>query len=333
MTRLLHLPDLPPIAARLLRLFTSLAVLAVLAVTIGGEDLLERLKRADPGWLLAAFVALNAQTILCAVRWRLTAAQFGLRIRIMRAVGEYYMGQLINQVVPGGVVGDVGRAARTRHAAGLLRASQAVVLERAAGQIALLAIAVVAIPVTAAAPGGLRWPTEWTWSALIAGSALVGAAVLARRSLWRWLPARVTDALGMSWQALAGPEVRRAQTSLSLGTAACNILAFSFCAWATGTDIGLGTAAALVPVILVAMLVPFGIGGWGFREGAAAALWPLIGASAGAGVAASVAFGAMLLAASLPGLAPLVATGRVAAAGPVAGPTRPASAAGSRRPR
>jgi uncharacterized membrane protein YbhN (UPF0104 family) len=331
MDRLLPLHGVPPLAARLLRLLTSVGVLAVLAVAIGGEDLLIRLRQADPGWLLAALVALNAQTILCAVRWRLTAAQFGLRLGLGQAVGEYYMAQLINQVVPGGVVGDVGRAARTRHAAGLLRASQAVVLERAAGQIALLAIALVAIPVTAAAPGGLRWPSDWTLPALAVALAGFGAAMLARRSLWRWLPQRITDALGMSWQALAGPEVRRAQSALSLGTAACNILAFSFCAWATGTDIGLGTAAALVPVILVAMLVPLGIGGWGFREGAAAAVWPLIGASAGAGVAASVAFGAMLLAASLPGIAPLVGGGTAARSAPH--PSRPAAVTAARRPR
>ena len=38
----------------------------------------------------------------------------------------------------------------------------------------------------------------------------------------------------------------------------------------------------------------------GWREGAAAALFPLIGASAGAGVAAGIAYGAMLLLAALP---------------------------------
>jgi hypothetical protein len=58
----------------------------------------------------------------------------------------------------------------------------------------------------------------------------------------------------------------------------------------------------LVPLILSAMLIPATIGGWGFREGAAAALFPLAGASASAGFATSVAFGLVILAASLPGL-------------------------------
>jgi uncharacterized membrane protein YbhN (UPF0104 family) len=105
---------------------------------------------------------------------------------------------------------------------------------------------------------------------------------------------------------LAAPDVRSRQIALSFGTAACNIAAFAFCAWATGTNLSLGAAAALVPLILIAMLIPVGIAGWGFREGAAAALFPMIGATAGAGVAASVAFGAMLLAASMPGLLPIL---------------------------
>jgi hypothetical protein len=51
------------------------------------------------------------------------------------------------------------------------------------------------------------------------------------------------------------------------------------------------------------MLMPLSVGGWGWREAAAAALFPLAEASAGAGVAAGLAYGAVLLVASLPGLA------------------------------
>jgi len=58
----------------------------------------------------------------------------------------------------------------------------------------------------------------------------------------------------------------------------------------------------LVPLTLVAMLLPISVGGWGLREGAAAVLWPIAGFSAEAGVAASIAFGLAALAAALPGL-------------------------------
>jgi hypothetical protein len=58
-------------------------------------------------------------------------------------VREYYLAQIVNQSLPGGMIGDAGRAVRARAQAGLLAAGQAVVFERLAGQIAMfLALAV-----------------------------------------------------------------------------------------------------------------------------------------------------------------------------------------------
>ncbi len=310
MERLRSLVAMPPGIARTMRLAVSLGVLVIVALTVGSEEMLTRLMRADPLWLLAAFLALNVQTLLCAARWRLTAARIGQRIGLLTSVVEYYMAQLINQVVPGGVVGDVGRAARTRHTVGLFLAGQAVALERLSGQLALGVVGLVAITVTAIFPGGLRWPPVVGLCILAVLLALFLLRTLTQnRFLRQRVPRSIANVARVAWQALAAPDVRYWQIVLSFGTAACNIIAFAFCAWATGTDLSIGAAAALVPLILIAMLIPVGVAGWGFREGAAAALFPLVSASAGAGVAASVSFGAMLLAASLPGLLPLVVGG------------------------
>ena len=325
MERLRSFLTMPPGVARTVRLVVSLAVLVTVALTVGSEDMVERLMRADPVWLGAAFLALNVQTLLCAVRWRLTAARVGQRIGLFKAVVEYYVAQLVNQVVPGGVVGDVGRAARTRHTVGLFLAGQAVALERLSGQLALGVVGLIAIIVTAVFPGGLRWPPVMGLCILaVILVILLLRALSQNRFLRQRVPRSIANMARVAWQALAAPDVRHRQILLSVGTAGCNILAFAFCAWATGTNLSLGAAAALVPLILIAMLIPVGVAGWGFREGAAAALFPLVGASAGAGVAASVAFGAMLLAASLPGVLPLVIGGsRVPAEGARQRPTDP----------
>ena len=81
-----------------------------------------------------------AQTVLSAMRWRLTARQLGQTIPLTRAIGEYYLAQVVNQSLPGGVVGDAGRAVRARHQAGLRRAGAAVAIERLAGQVALFLV-------------------------------------------------------------------------------------------------------------------------------------------------------------------------------------------------
>lgn len=56
----------------------------------------------------------------------------------------------------------------------------------------------------------------------------------------------------------------------------------------------------IVPLVLTAMIIPVGVAGWGWREGAAAALFPLAGASSAAGVAAGIVFGIAIMIAVLP---------------------------------
>jgi hypothetical protein len=68
----------------------------------------------------------------------------------------------------------------------------------------------------------------------------------------------------------------------------------------------LGTLLAIVPLVLFTMLIPLSMSGWGLREGAAAALFPLAGATAAQGFATSVAFGLAFILAVLPGLVPLL---------------------------
>ncbi len=62
------------------------------------------------------------------------------------------------------------------------------------------------------------------------------------------------------------------------------------------------TLLALVPPVLVAMLVPLSVAGWGIREGTAALVWGLVGLPPAQGVAVSMAYGLLVLLASLPGL-------------------------------
>ncbi|MEX2467280.1 MAG: UPF0104 family protein, partial [Gemmatimonadota bacterium] len=59
--------------------------------------------------------------------------------------------------------------------------------------------------------------------------------------------------------------------------------------------------APLVAPVLLAMLIPFSVAGWGLREGAAAAMWVAVGMSASEGVAISVAYGAIVALGTLPG--------------------------------
>lgn len=285
------------------RILVPAIVLVALWRALDGEAALARLSEADAGWLAAAFVAANLQVVLCALRWRFTAERLGLVIARGRAIGDYYMAQLLNQTLPGGVLGDVARAVRTRESAGLERAGQAVVIERMAGQIALFAVTALGLVVAVATPGGIRVP-EIEVPTLVP-IALTVAAVAALVFAVGRLRSVLARFVGASRVALLAPGARLPQATLSLGIVAANLATFAFAARATGTAMPLEGVLVLVPLVLTAMLLPLSIGGWGFREGTAAALFPLVGASAEAGFAASLAFGLVVLAASLPGLIPL----------------------------
>lgn len=283
-------------------------LLAILWHAADGREALRLLAGAEPGWLLAAVAALTLQTVLSALRWRLTAGQLGIEIGQRAAIREYYLSQVINQSLPGGMMGDASRAVRSRGQAGLVKAGQAVILERLVGQIAMFLLLASGFLVTWLVPGGLDWPR---WVAVPV--ALAVALALCAPALLR-VAGRLPGAVGRAASgfrtaaaaAIMAHGVLARQMVLSLGTAACNLAAFAFCATALGVALPFVAVITIVPIVLFAMLVPVSISGWGVREGAASALFPLAGATATEGFATSVAFGLAFIVAVLPGLLPLL---------------------------
>lgn len=290
---------------RSLQILTAIGVIALLWFGLDGPAALQLFARAQPIWLFAALMALTAQTVLSAMRWRLTARQLGQPIPRLTAIKEYYLSQIVNQSLPGGVLGDAGRAVRGRHQAGLRRASAAVMIERLSGQLAMFAVLAMGVLAVMVMPGVLMLPTwvpDLIGALLVAGLTIGGAIYIQCRT---GDAARgLRDALRLT---LLAPGIWPRQVALNLAITAANLAAFVFCARATGTAMSLTETIVLVPLILFTMILPLTVSGWGLREGAAAGLFPLIGASAQAGLAASVAFGLMFLVSSLPGLLVLVA--------------------------
>jgi uncharacterized membrane protein YbhN (UPF0104 family) len=296
---------IPPALIRTAQIAVAVALFVWLWQAADGAEAARRLAAADPWWLLAALAALSLQTVLSALRWRLTAGQLGIVIDRATALREYYLSQIVNQALPGGVLGDAGRAVRARAQAGLIASGQAVVFERLAGQIAIFALLALAFGATLAVPGGLDWP-GWLLGP-VAGLVLVGLSLpLALGVAVRLTPGRLgrglTDLARGFLRCMAAPAVRSRQIALSLGTALANVAGFALCAQAVGAPLPLAAALALIPLILFTMVIPITISGWGLREGAAATLLPLAGLTAAEGMAASVAFGLVFLASSLPGI-------------------------------
>ena len=296
---------LNPWLVRGFQVAVAVGLLAVVWRFADGANALQLLSQANIGWMAAAVLVLSAQIFLSARRWQITAGQLGIVVSFSTALREYYLAQLVNQALPGGVIGDASRAVRAGGQRGLLASGQSVIFERLSGQVTLIGLMLGAIAITLVLPGGLDWPSA-TWPVFLVAIGLIVVLPAAVWILVRALPAGSAEAV-RSWgrsarKALLARAVLGQQLTLSVATALANVAGFVFCSWAIGADVGFGVALAVVPLILLTMLIPVTVSGWGLREAAAATLFPLGGFVASEGLATSVAFGFVLIIISLPGL-------------------------------
>ena len=278
----------------LLRGAVTVAALVLIARALGSEAIWDALRVIQPVWLVVATLALAGQIALSAQRWRCTAGALGVTLRPGLALREYWLAVLGNTVLPGGVLGDVGRAFRLRAQAGLGAAAETVVIERLAGQLALGLVTLLGM-------------SAWLWpqpAALALTSGAIGliAALWAGLQLSRAGQGLVARMLGRLRCAWIEAGIWRIQLGLSAAILGCNLLGFWAAAQAVGVALDLWAALFVLPLTLTAMLLPVSVNGWGLREGTAALLWPLAGITPAMAVAASVIFGLSALLAALPGV-------------------------------
>ncbi|MGD1882396.1 MAG: YbhN family protein [Paracoccaceae bacterium] len=274
----------------ILKLAFSASLIGATLYVAGAAPVWAALAEADLRWLGVAAFCLISVTVLMARRWQLVAQSLGLDLTYGLALREYFLSGLINQILPGGVLGDASRAIRLRHAGDLKRAAKSVLLERLIGQIFLWAVMAVGFMIALLLPGGLPLPL-WIWVVLVGLIALFGLAYISRFPL-------INDAVSL---------LRRSEQTLISGLiTALLLVSFAACARGVGAVLPGEAILTLIPLILSAMIIPLSIGGWGWREGAAAMLFPLAGLEASLGVATGIAYGGLLLLTALPAMVFLV---------------------------
>lgn len=288
------------------RLAVSAALLWLVSRQVDVGDVVDRLGTLRPGWVAVALVISVLQVVTLSWRWRYTAGRLGIELPMRVAVGEYYLSILLNQLLPGGVLGDVSRAwrhARTDAPTG--SAVRAVVLERASSQLVMTLTALASVLCLPWAPLPAR-----------AGVALVGVTVVGLGLLWlARRRTRAPDSLaGRLWgdthRALLSRDALAPQFGSAVLVVGSYIAVFLVAARAVGVVTPLARTLPLVAPVLMAMLVPMTVAGWGIREVVATTLWSLAGMSPEDGAAISVAYGLIVLVSSAPGVISLVSVVR-----------------------
>lgn len=286
----------------------SAALLGAVALWVEPQAILAEVQRFSAGWLVVALGISTLQVMLCTWRWQFTAGLIGVPLRFSYALREYYLALLVNQLLPGGVLGDAGRA--HRHASQTQsrgRAWRAVIIERASGQLAVVLLTLSALllsPLWHSVLGGAWIVTTGLGSAAALAMAIAGG-LLWRQRLNAWL-----GQLPNGYQALARDLKRGLLTRgvwlKQLLSSLLIVLSYGAVMVCAARAIGVALPAlellALTPVLLLAMLIPFSVAGWGLREGAAAGVWALVGLPPAQGVAVSLAYGVIVLLACLPGI-------------------------------
>lgn len=292
---------------RWLRLSLTVLLLLILVWFIDVPETLRQLRHTQWRWLLIALIVVQIQIVLSSLRWRITAIRLGQTLSQRRAIAEYYLATVANLSLPGGVTGDAVRVFRNQQSTTLGISLQAVMLERLAGQLALLVITLV----------GVTWHVLWSgtvaypgWQIIAAGFSTILAFILISRFTIRFAPKRLVLAIQAFKAAINTAWISDrqwvAQSLISFAIAGTYLIVFWCCSHAIQSPLSVIQSITIVPMVLLSMMIPLSIGGWGIRESAAAVLWPVISLTAEAGIATSVLYAIVSLLGCLPGLLLLV---------------------------
>jgi uncharacterized membrane protein YbhN (UPF0104 family) len=277
-------------------------VLGVLVWRLGTGPFLEGVRKVDAGALAVAAGLGLLTTVCCAWRWKIVAGGLGLDLPLPAAVAAYYRALFLNLTLPGGVVGDVHRGvSHGRDTGDVSRALRAVAWERFAGQVALVALALVVLLVL---PSPMQSSMPLVAVAILASVGCVLLAARVRPGDGRFARALATAAGDIRDGLLAG----RAWLPIALASALFiigHVFLFLIAARTAGVGAPPSRMLPLALLVMLVMVVP-SVGGWGPREGAMAWAFGAAGLGAQQGVVTGVVYGLMVLVASLPGAAVLL---------------------------
>jgi len=257
------------------------------------EKLTELFLTADLRWWGLAVLMLPAQVILGGLRWQRVANDLDLSLRRGHALQEYGLGMALNQLMPGGMAGDAVRVWRHKRGHGELGAPlRAAVVDRVIGHLAHLGVTLLGLCLWPWAHG--RSAPLWAWACVVV--LLVVMAVVALRPI-SGLRSLVRDAKS----ALSRPQQWGVHGLLSIALLATILFGFYASARALALPLGWGVLTA-VPLMMLVLVLPVSIGGWGIREVASVLVFSLLGWSTTDAVAVSAAYGMSCLVGATPAL-------------------------------
>ena len=240
------------------------------------------------------------QYLLSAYRWMYVSKFTNLNINFEHSLKYYYIASFMNNVLPGGIPGDLYRiycsSDNKKEILKMGKSFQSVIFERLSGQIMLFFIFITSLTV--------YFLTNQKYVAflyLIIPTTLIFFLIkyLIKYNVKKYFG---TKDVTKNFHILFTGPIFWNHIILSFFVVASYILIYIISAISLGLDIDYLAFLVFSPIILFSMTLPVSIGGWGVREVTALLVSFLIGLSASASISVSIIYGVLNLICSLPGL-------------------------------
>jgi glycosyltransferase 2 family protein len=293
-------------AAIALKAAISVALIVWLVDRVELRPVLDRLARITTPAALVTLGLVAAQIVLVMGRWYLVARIIGATLRPLATARFVLIGLFFSQTLPSTVGGDAVRVwLLTREGMSLGKGVNVVLCDRMLALTTLLALIGLTLPLLFArvADGPAR-----SGVALVVVVAALGLALfLALRErldpwLARWRMVRPLAGLARDFHMLfRAPRGSVATFGLAAAVHLLNITIIWVLAVGLGIDVGWIDCLVLFPPVVIAMVLPISIAGWGVREGVMIVAFGFVGVAPADALALSAAFGVSQMVGGLPG--------------------------------
>jgi glycosyltransferase 2 family protein len=255
--------------------FRGLVTVALLGLVLAQVDFsaaASTLAEAQWDWFVAAVALMAAGIVVGGARWYLLLRAAAVNVPRSTAIRAFSLAFFFNTVLPTSVGGDAVRAWIVGRPTGqVVTAATTVVLDKITALVCLFVVAGAALLLDSpSVPSSVAASFFWTAVLFVSALAVGAAAAAGSARLARRLPERVRTAAKQAWSALHGwmrsPRLVLWVLALGILYQLMGVGVLVLLAEAIGLDLPFALAAVAAAVVLVAMLLPISIGGFGVRE-------------------------------------------------------------------
>ena len=280
----------------LLKLVSSLALIGMILALTDISEVAARFASIEAGPVAIAIALCFSQILLAGIRWHIIGLCTGRFIGRWQTVRAIFAAMFCNQLLPTSIGGDIVRVGLlVRLGVPIGRAARTVVLDRTAGLLSLLTLMMVTSIVL-----GEHLPPAWPVNiiqslpvaviALVLGLLFIGDRVAGIVERWLRL-IWVAGVLRDSNRVLRGGLSTLVILFLSYGIHCASAASIWVLARGLGVEIDFIQVLGFLPIVILMVLLPLSIAGWGVREGTILALFALLGIESTSAFAVSLLWG------------------------------------------